>query len=164
MLLIRELEAISESRLDMALKFGNGKNIAHLGCGMVVGLIGKTIFDRLYGPSSKDETSSLDLEDVEVKYGIPTRTTILENDSYIVGYNTSRKIPDWVFQCINRESFIGQAKREHCSFKEDPRIAKLFSSSTNDYHKSGFSRGHMASAGKISCNQYIDALRSFKAA
>ena len=138
----------------MALKFGSAKNFLHLGFGILVGGVGKTIFDRFYG-CSKDKIANFDSNDVEIKYGIPSRTTVLKNESYIVGYNTVNKIPDWVFQRINRSCLSGEAKRDKCSFKEDPRVAKMFSSSSRDYLKSGFSRGHMASAGKARFIQWI---------
>ena len=131
----------------MALKFGSAKNFLPLGLGIFVGGVGKTIFDRFYG-RSKDGTALVELNDVDIKYGIPNRTTVLTNESYIVGYNTVNKIPDWVFQRIDRSCISGKAKRDKCSFKEDPRIVKMFSSSSHDYYKSGYSRGHMASAGK----------------
>ena len=132
----------------MALKFGSVKQAAQVGCGIFIGAIGKTIYDRFSG----EGVTHPELRSVECKYGAPMRTTFLKNHNYIVSYNTSRKIPDWVLQCINKENLDGKAKREKCSFKEDPRIAKLFSSSFYDYQKSGFSRGHMASAGKTIWN------------
>ena len=131
----------------MALRFGSTKSFKHLGIGFLFGAIGKTIFDRFHGSIDGNELT-IGCEEFGVKYGIPRKTAVLKNENFIVGYNSARKIPDWVYQNLSYGRLNGQAKRERCIFKEDPRVPKMFSSSEVDYHKSGFSRGHMASAGE----------------
>lgn len=122
-----------------------GARIVPFGLGLLIGSVGKAVADRIYGVTRGVEKDSKTL--LNIDYGIPKSPTVLFNESYTVRYNAARKIPEWVLQVLSKDRLKGNARRETCFFREDPRIPKIFSSSNDDYHKSGFTRGHMASAG-----------------
>jgi DNA/RNA endonuclease G (NUC1) len=48
---------------------------------------------------------------------------------------------------------LGEARRQLAKFMPDPSVAPIFSASNDDYHKSGWSRGHMAPAGNYKSDQ-----------
>lgn len=131
----------------MVLKICWPKNLLHFGVGCFVGAIGKTVVDRING-FGENKRNTLDGNELDIKYGIPNSTKTLQNKNYILGYNCAYRIPEWVLEVLSKDKLKGKAKRERCTFKKDPRVPKIFSSSNEDYHHSGFSRGHMACAGK----------------
>ncbi|XP_053321998.1 nuclease EXOG, mitochondrial [Spea bombifrons] len=67
--------------------------------------------------------------------------------NHALSYDQAKKTPRWVIEHLSKDKLDGIADRQHCKFKPDPNIPKIFSASNEDYYKSGWSRGHMAPAG-----------------
>jgi len=86
--------------------------------------------------------------DMFSKYGLPRNSQqYLFHKNHIVCYDRQRRIPLWVAEHVTKENLQGSANRKHSKFLPDPAVPIIFSAQNNDYHKSGWSRGHMAPAG-----------------
>ncbi|XP_022083212.1 nuclease EXOG, mitochondrial-like [Acanthaster planci] len=83
-----------------------------------------------------------------LKYGVPDRgPETLNYQNHAVGYDRAKKIPQWVAEYITKDNIKGDADRTKCSFKPDrDRVDDMFSSTLDDYSKSGYDRGHMSPA------------------
>lgn len=80
---------------------------------------------------------------------IPNATTsreeqLIRHKGYIVSYNKSWKLPNWVSYELTRAELTGKAKRNN-RFMSDPFVYEG-SASNKDYARSGFDKGHMAPA------------------
>jgi len=86
--------------------------------------------------------------DLFAKYGLPRNSQqFVFHKNHILCYDRQRRIPLWVAEHLTKDSLKGSAHRKHSKFLPDPSIPVLFSAQNEDYHRSGFSRGHMAPAG-----------------
>ncbi|XP_038044476.1 nuclease EXOG, mitochondrial-like [Patiria miniata] len=83
-----------------------------------------------------------------LKYGVPDRGPLTLNyENHIVGYDQAKKIPIWVAEFITKDHVQGDGDRDKCSFKPDrDKVDNMFSSTLDDYSKSGYDRGHMSPA------------------
>lgn len=70
--------------------------------------------------------------------------------SYItIGYDTSKNIPNWVYEKHTPKSLIGNARRISIFYKE-PSLPNCISESI--YKKSGYDKGHLAPAANFKFN------------
>ena len=74
-----------------------------------------------------------------------TSEQIIEKSSYIVSYNKDNKIPNWVAWRLTAEHVDGDVPRDN-SYYEDEEVPTP-RATNEDYHGSGWSRGHMCPAG-----------------
>jgi len=81
--------------------------------------------------------------------GIPSPTSVNDPNSflsvksgYVVSYNSSRKVPNWVSWELN-PSYFGSITRQDDFRADDTLPANLPQASLADYLGSGFDRGHM---------------------
>ena len=129
-------------------------NFYGVGIGLTLGVVGKSIFDRINGANKLEPGEQFEIEslphakDLKAKHGLPEPYPVLTYSNHVVCYDMARKTPRWVLEHLTRNTINGGADRKSCSFKRDANIPAIFSSRNGDYLKSGFSRGHMASAGK----------------
>lgn len=92
--------------------------------------------------------------DMFSKYGLPRNSQqFVFHKNHILCYDRQRRIPLWVAEHITKENLKGSANRKHSKFLPDPAVPIMFSARNEDYHKSGWSRGHMAPAGDNKYNQ-----------
>ena len=129
-----------------------------IGIGIFFGAVGKSIVDRLKGEvyirHDEDSREHIVAGDKDVtfvgnEHGLPVGNDVLKYENHTICYDRSRKTPSWVLQRINKNTINGAGERQLSAFKMDPNIPPRFSAFSDDYHKSGYSRGHMASAGNI---------------
>jgi len=93
-------------------------------------------------------TSSRSKVDLFSKYGLPRNSQqFVFHKNHIVCYDRQRRIPIWVAEHVTKDNLKGSAHRKHSKFLPDPAVPVMFSAHNEDYHKSGWSRGHMAPAG-----------------
>lgn len=86
--------------------------------------------------------------DMFSKYGLPRNSQqYVFHKNHVVCYDRQRRIPLWVAEHVTKENLKGCANRKHSKFLPDPSVPIMFSAQNDDYHKSGWSRGHMAPAG-----------------
>jgi len=82
------------------------------------------------------------------KYGLPRNSQqVVFHKNHIVCYDRQRRIPLWVAEHLTKDNLKGTAHRKHSKFLPDPSVPVMFTAQNEDYHKSGWSRGHMAPAG-----------------
>lgn len=79
---------------------------------------------------------------------LPSMENLILRESYLSSVSFRNKIPNWVAERITFESCNGKADRNHCVFQVDPDVPLIWSAENKDYFASGYSRGHMASAGQ----------------
>ncbi len=73
-------------------------------------------------------------------------------DGYAVGYNYQSKVADWVAYHITRDSVNAFYERSN-SFKTDYELPSSYRSTSSDYSKSGYDRGHLAPSGTMDFTQ-----------
>jgi DNA/RNA endonuclease G (NUC1) len=89
-----------------------------------------------------------------IKYGTPRRSPeLIVYKNHALCYDQIRRIPHWVIEHITRHKLQGNANRRHSHFKADPSVPVLFRVENEDYVGSGWSRGHLASAGNCKYDQ-----------
>ncbi|MCM1501543.1 MAG: DNA/RNA non-specific endonuclease [Bacteroidales bacterium] len=97
----------------------------------------------------EDTMTVEDALDVMSRLELPqwTRTDtaeIVDHMGYMVNYNTTLLIPNWVAYRLSELELLGDVSRSS-KFKTDPDIKGL-QACDNDYRNSGWDRGHMAPA------------------
>jgi endonuclease G len=90
------------------------------------------------------------IEQTDVSVGLPILKTtipsqILKRTSYDLSYNKSLLIPNWVAWHLTAEHADGDIPRDN-AYYEDMDVP-LPRATSEDYHGSGWSRGHMCPAG-----------------
>ena len=81
-----------------------------------------------------------------VKYGYPGgRGIVLIKQFYVIRFDTSTLVPEWVTYHLTKENLRGNANRKN-NFRPDPDLPEGKRSEPADYESSGFDRGHMAPA------------------
>ena len=70
---------------------------------------------------------------------------------FILSFNQTTGVPDWVMERLTPSVLVGAADRKHSRFKRDPDLNK--SPGLSDYRKSGYDRGHMAPAANMKWDQ-----------
>lgn len=99
-----------------------------------------------YGQNLPDNVPSK--VDMFSKYGLPRNSQqFIFHKNHIVCYDRQRRIPLWVAEHLTEDNLKGSASRKNSKFLPDPAVPVMFSAHNDDYHKSGWSRGHMAPAG-----------------
>ncbi|HET7503468.1 MAG TPA: DNA/RNA non-specific endonuclease [Kofleriaceae bacterium] len=90
---------------------------------------------------------------VHTTLGIPSPSSSTNPDSflsvksqYVVSYNSSRKVPNWVSWELNT-SYLGSTARQDDYRIDDTLPASLPQAQLGDYSNSGFERGHMCPSG-----------------
>jgi endonuclease G len=73
---------------------------------------------------------------------------IIYHEGYTVSYNPEYKIANWVAYELTAEEAGGQVKRSG-NFIPDPMVAENETSTSEDYTRSGYDRGHLAPAGDM---------------
>jgi endonuclease G, mitochondrial len=83
--------------------------------------------------------------------------SLLENDSYLVDFNVSRRIPNWTYYTLNESMTVGKFSKPS-NFKSDTRLQNP-PLRHDDYTHSGYNRGHLKPAGdsKLSEKDYKDS-------
>lgn len=72
---------------------------------------------------------------------------VLVYSGFIVNYNTSRLIPNWVAYELTADEAIGEVPRAR-GFSMDPSFTEV-QAMREDYSNTGWDKGHMASAGDM---------------
>ncbi|WP_071146111.1 DNA/RNA non-specific endonuclease [Bacteroides ihuae] len=89
--------------------------------------------------------NKLNLQNLEIPNATTSREEqVIRHKGYIVSYNKSWKLPNWVSYELTRTELTGKAKRNN-RFMSDPFVYGS-SASNKDYARSGFDKGHMAPA------------------
>jgi len=93
-------------------------------------------------------TSAPSKVDLFSKYGLSRNSQqFVFHKNHVLCYDRQRRIPLWVAEHVTKDNLKGNAHRKHSKFAPDPSVPVIFSAQNDDYHKSGWSRGHMAPAG-----------------
>lgn len=101
------------------------------------------------------------LHKLHAPFGLPESTSknviVIDNPTYIIGYDTINKIPLWVtYKLLAKKEIASNVSRVDC-FRYDPRYSKSLQASYNDYDQPGedsLQRGHM----KPSADGYVSNL------
>ena len=81
-----------------------------------------------------------------LEYGYPGgRGIVLTKQFYVILFDTTTLVPEWVTYHLTKENLQGDAKRKD-SFRPDSALPKGKRSELEDYKDSGYDRGHMAPA------------------
>lgn len=84
---------------------------------------------------------------IHVALGIPSDSDpsddyLIDHGIYILSYNPRKNVPNWVSWELDR-SFLGHVRRKN-DFRPDPSLpADLYHVVPQDYHDSGYDRGHL---------------------
>lgn len=91
-----------------------------------------------------------------MKYGYPGgRGIVLTRQFYVILFDTTTLVPEWVTYHLTKEDLQGNANRAD-NFRPDPDLPEGKRSEPEDYKNSGFDRGHMAPAADF--ERSIDAM------
>lgn len=71
---------------------------------------------------------------------------ILQRRGYTVSYNQELRLPNWVFWHLTKDRIVGDVKRPGNAWQEDLDVP-VPRANSEDYHGTGWSRGHMCPAG-----------------
>lgn len=74
---------------------------------------------------------------------IPICDLKIERDSYNLVYDGQHKQPRWVHEYLTSNRISGSIEKTASNFKIDPLIPSALRSTTKDYCKSGFDKGHL---------------------
>ena len=94
-----------------------------------------------YGNPSYDVTS-----------GLGQTNLYLCRDGYVVGYNYQTKQASWVAFKLTKSKVANKLKRED-RFKEDADAPFVYRATLDDYKRSGYDRGHLASYASMDFSQ-----------
>ncbi|MBK2115086.1 DNA/RNA non-specific endonuclease [Francisella orientalis] len=76
--------------------------------------------------------------------GLGQSNLYLCRDGYVVGYNYQTKEASWVAFKLTKSKVANKLKRDD-KFKEDSDIPFVYRATLDDYSRSGYDRGHLAS-------------------
>ena len=82
-------------------------------------------------------------------YPYSTNSNIIKHDYFTLSYNEEHEQAEWVAYRLKSTSFSGVNRTN--DYREDPSVSSG-SASPYDYRKSGYDRGHLASAESMSKN------------
>lgn len=111
-------------------------------------IIGKVVDDFMEG-ISEAMTPSSDPLNSGGKMELPALRgydVVVFHTGYALSFNPEYKIPEWVAYELTAEELEGDLDRDEMKFQMDPKL-KLPQAMREDYAGSGWTRGHMASAG-----------------
>ena len=81
-----------------------------------------------------------------IHYGYPGgKGIVLTKQFYVILFDTTTLVPEWVAYHLTKENLQGQANRKD-NFRPDPDLPDGKRSELEDYKNSGYDRGHMAPA------------------
>ncbi|WP_372357305.1 DNA/RNA non-specific endonuclease [Francisella orientalis] len=80
----------------------------------------------------------------DVTEGLGQSNLYLCRDGYVVGYNYQTKEASWVAFKLTKSKVANKLKRDD-KFKEDSDIPFVYRATLDDYSRSGYDRGHLAS-------------------
>ncbi|WP_150464354.1 DNA/RNA non-specific endonuclease [Francisella sp. XLW-1] len=80
----------------------------------------------------------------DIKEGLGQSNLYLCRDGYVVGYNYQTKEASWVAFKLTKSKVANKLKRDD-KFKEDGDIPFVYRATLDDYYRSGYDRGHLAS-------------------
>jgi endonuclease G len=76
----------------------------------------------------------------------PVSQYLVKRGSYLLCYDAKHRQPRWVYERLTEEGLKGETERKNYDFQEDPLIPEPFRSTSKDYQKSGYDRGHLCPA------------------
>ena len=90
-----------------------------------------------------------------MQHGFPGFDNIRSYGNYVLSYDRRHRTANWVFEHLTREQVkkVEGISRTDSKFLPDSSIHPYFRSTNDDYHKSGYDRGHLAAAGNHRCSQ-----------
>jgi len=88
----------------------------------------------------------------DVTSGLGQTNLYLCRDGYVVGYNYETKQASWVAFQLTKAKVANKLKRED-RFKEDGDVPFVYRATLDDYKRSGFDRGHLASYASMDFSQ-----------
>lgn len=80
----------------------------------------------------------------DVTEGLGQSNIYLCRDGYVVGYNYQTKEASWVAFKLTKSKVANKLKRDD-KFKEDSDVPFVYRATLDDYSRSGYDRGHLAS-------------------
>ncbi|ALB01806.1 DNA/RNA endonuclease G [Francisella persica ATCC VR-331] len=83
-----------------------------------------------------------------VTEGLGQANLYLCRDGYVVGYNYQTKEASWVAFKLTKSKVVNHLKRDD-KFKEDNDVPFVYRATLDDYSRSGYDRGHLASYASI---------------
>lgn len=88
----------------------------------------------------------------DVTSGLGQTNLYLCRDGYVVGYNYQTKQASWVAFKLTKAKVANKLKRED-RFKEDTDVPFVYRATLDDYKRSGYDRGHLASYASMDFSQ-----------
>lgn len=83
-----------------------------------------------------------------MRFGFPSGTRVRQLSNFVLSYDRRNRVPLWVFEHLTPESIrkTDGVDRDHSRFHTDEVLHPYFRSTSRDYYRSGYDRGHMAAA------------------
>ena len=78
----------------------------------------------------------------EARYGMPAADHILYNRDYVLGYSYYFRQAKWALEIVDHNADAERAD----NFRPDYRLPESFRADLEDYHRSGYDRGHLAAS------------------
>ncbi len=88
----------------------------------------------------------------DVNSGLGQTNLYLCRDGYVVGYNYQTKQASWVAFKLTKSKVANKLKRDD-RFKEDTDVPFVYRATLDDYKRSGYDRGHLASYASMDFSQ-----------
>lgn len=104
-----------------------------------------TKIDRLIKRNNRQESEIINDKLLIPDFNSSQKSNILYRTGYIASYNNNFRQPNWVAWHLTAEHVDGDVPRDH-SYYEDVDVPTP-RATNEDYHGSGWSRGHMCPAG-----------------
>ncbi|VDM47356.1 unnamed protein product [Toxocara canis] len=84
-----------------------------------------------------------------MQYGFPGFDNLRTFEDYVLSYDQRNRTAHWVVEHLSPSmlTYDPSVDRSKCQFHADESIHPYFRSQNEDYHKSGYDRGHLAAAG-----------------
>lgn len=76
----------------------------------------------------------------------PISQYFVKRGPYLLCYDAKHRQPRWVYERLTEEALKGEVDRRNYGFQEDPMIPEPFRSTSKDYQRSGYDRGHLCPA------------------
>jgi endonuclease G, mitochondrial len=84
---------------------------------------------------------------------LPPPDPVIHRSGYVLSYDGKTRNANWVYEELTPASIQGEASRERCDFMQDPLLPAALRATPQDYHGSGFDRGHLCPAADARANQ-----------
>jgi endonuclease G len=112
---------------------------------IIAGLV--LVFNQFMGKSSPSSGGGTDSTDFADAYFLPTGSDgqVIQHNTYTISYNEDHEQAEWVAYVLTKTELDKEWVNRPDNFRPDPKV-ETGSSTTDDYYRSGYDRGHLIPA------------------